>query len=263
MLDEKPYPLHIHCTHPQQVQMGGSGCQGRVLSATGRSGWENFTLEGKLPADFELEVQASYGPLEEKNCQTYSIGLGKEITRDHTKSFKALYKTAPQDYRFKVRLTYSIGLCEMALSDVSFVIDARYGELDWQQHGGHGELRIVRALPEGAPGFKADGTLDIQGECSWLFQESTMYLQLIKLLKCKGAGAYVQRDQLPGKTIKLAISLNPEERPYYDNSWIKFPEGWKPCAEEKGGWIWCRNPPTFKTFTMNDQTCTVYPNCKE
>jgi hypothetical protein len=237
-----------------------------ALSLTGRSGWDSFTIEGKLPADFEIEAQASYVPLKADNCQFYSVGLGHETTRTHAKSFKALYKTTPQDYRFKVPLTYSIGLCEMALNDVHFLIGGRYGDLDWQRYRGRGGLRIVQTLPEGAPGFKADGTLDIQGECTWLFQESTARSrlgQISKLLKCKGAGAYVQSDQLPGKTIRLAIGLNPEERPYYDNSWIKFPEGWKPCAEEKGGWIWCRNPPTFKTFKMNDQTCTVYPNCTE
>ncbi|MFL1553652.1 hypothetical protein ACI77I_32110, partial [Pseudomonas sp. D47] len=81
-------------------------------------------------------------------------------------------------------------------------------------------------------------------------------------LICKGAGAYVQRDQLPGKTINLDIGVNPEERPYYRDTWIKFPEGWKPCIP-KEGWISCQTPPTFKTFQMNDQTCTVYPNCKE
>jgi hypothetical protein len=81
-------------------------------------------------------------------------------------------------------------------------------------------------------------------------------------LSCKGAGAYVQRDQLSGKTINLAVSLNPEEEPSHDETWIKFPEGWKPCAP-KPGWRTCQTPPTFKTFQMNGQTCTVYPNCTE
>jgi hypothetical protein len=87
--------------------------------------------------------------------------------------------------------------------------------------------------------------------------------ELVKILNCKGAGAYLQPDQLADKTVKFKIEVNPEERPYYDGAWIKFPEGWKPCAEETKGWIWCKSPPTFKKFQMNGQTCTVYPNCTE
>ncbi|MFL1553541.1 hypothetical protein ACI77I_31470, partial [Pseudomonas sp. D47] len=159
----------------------GSFVKESALSLTKRSGSESFTIKGKLPANFAIEVQANYMPLEAKNCQRYSIGMGHETTRTHMESFEAAFLNTPQNYKFKVPLTYSIGLCEMELGSVNFLIDGRYGALDWQQHGGYGGLRIVEALPEGAPAFKADGTLDIQGQCTWLFQVSKIYLQLSKL----------------------------------------------------------------------------------
>jgi hypothetical protein len=70
------------------------------------------------------------------------------------------------------------------------------------------------------------------------------------------------RDELPGKTVRLDIQTNPKERPYRDDTWLKLPEGWKPCLP-KEGWQRCQTPPVFKTFQMNGQECTVYPNCKE
>jgi hypothetical protein len=85
------------------MMLGLSGCdwvgfaiKEGALSFTGRSGGESFTIEGKLPANFAIEVQANYGPVESKNCQTYSIGLGQEITRDHMESFKARYPGLPE-----------------------------------------------------------------------------------------------------------------------------------------------------------------------
>ncbi|MFL1552261.1 hypothetical protein ACI77I_24785, partial [Pseudomonas sp. D47] len=150
----------------------GSAAKEAALATTGRSGFESFTIKGELPANFSIEVQAQYGAITPEKCQTYSIGLGRNITRDHMESFEAEVQKKPHNYSFKVPLSYSIGLCEMKLGRVDFLIDGRYGALDWQLHGGYGGLRIVKALPEGAPAFKADGTLDIQGQCTWLFQLS-------------------------------------------------------------------------------------------
>src|SRR5690606_9565044 len=87
--------------------------------------------------------------------------------------------------------------------------------------------------------------------------------EIEKLLRCKGAGAYLLSQQLPGKTVRLDFSINPNEKPSYRNSWIKFPEGWKPCLPKPGGWVSCPTPPVFQTFKMNGQECTVYPNCTE
>jgi hypothetical protein len=211
---------------------------------------ESFTFEGQLPPDFSMRAQAHYGVT--NGCKG----------RSQARSFESGFQGASQQYRFSIPVSYRDGLCEMRLARVGLYIHGRYGEKDWQRTYDNGGLVLVDVLPQGAPGFETDGNLSKTAECTWLFQVSKLYLELSKLLSCKGAGAHLVRNELPGKTIRLDIQINPEERPYRDDTWLKFPEGWKPCVP-KEGWQRCQTPPLFKTFRMNGQECTVYPNCKE
>ncbi|WP_417662802.1 hypothetical protein [Pseudomonas sp.] len=214
---------------------------------------ERFTLEGELPANFSLKAQAHYGVA--NNCDG----------RSQARSFESDFQSGPQQYSFNIPVSYRDGLCEMRLARVGLFIHGRYGDKDWQRTYDNGGLELVDSLPQGAPAFQADGSLSKTAECTWLFQLSKAYSrkgQISKLLSCKGAGAHLVREELPGKTVRLDIRANPEERPYRDNTWIKFPEGWKPCLP-KEGWQRCQTPPVFQTFKMNGQDCTVYPNCKE
>ena len=114
--------------------------------------------------------------------------------------------------------------------------------------------------------------------CGWMFQISRLYAGIDKLLHCsqpdenwsqdydlskrKGLGVTLGRDELAGKTVMLEIREDPQERPSVRRRWIETPTGWKPCqgteASER-----CQEPPIFKTFQMNGQECTVYPNCTE
>ncbi|MCU1718975.1 hypothetical protein [Pseudomonas sp. 5P_3.1_Bac2] len=215
---------------------------------------KTFTFKGKLPADFSLRAQAHY-----------SVANDCTAGRSKAKTFKTEFQSTPQQYNFEIPVTYRHGLCEMQLARVGLFIEGRYGEQDWQNTYDNGELRIVDALPEGALEFKADGYLTKQAQCTWLFQQSTAKSHLgeiSKLLKCKSAGAYLAVDTLPGKIVQLDFTVSDEERPYLRDTWVKFPEGWKPCLP-KEGWPNCQVPPVFKTFKMNGRECTVYPNCTE
>jgi len=215
---------------------------------------DSFTFEGQLPPEFSMRAQAHYGVA--NGCKG----------RSQARSFESGFQDAPQHYRFSIPVSYRDGLCEMQLARVGLYIHGRYGEKDWQRTYDNGGLVLVDALPQGAPDFDAEGHLNKTAECTWLFQLSKAYSrkgQVSKLLSCKGAGAHLMRDELPGKTVRLDIQTNPDERPYYDDTWVRVPQGWKPCLPKAGGWIRCQNPPVFKTFKMNGQECTVYPNCKE
>jgi len=212
---------------------------------------DSFTFEGQLPPEFSMRAQAHYGVA--NGCKG----------RSQARSFESGFQDAPQHYRFSIPVSYRDGLCEMQLARVGLYIHGRYGEKDWQRTYDNGGLVLVDALPQGAPDFDAEGHLNKTAECTWLFQVSKLYLELSKLLSCKGAGAHLLRSELVGKTVRLDIQTNPEERPYYDDTWVRVPQGWKPCLPKAGGWIRCQNPPVFKTFKMNGQECTVYPNCKE
>lgn len=214
---------------------------------------ESFTLEGELPANFSLKAQAHYGVA--NGCDG----------RSQAKSFESGFQSDPQHYRFTIPVSYREGLCEMRLARVGLFIHGRHGEKDWQQTYANGGLAIVDKLPDGAPTFQASGTLTKQAECTWWFQAShaiSRVGEIEKLLNCKGAGAHLVREELPGKTVRLNFQVNPEEEPSYDRRWIKTPAGWKPCQETELSER-CQTPPVFKTFKMNDRECTVYPNCTE
>jgi len=221
-----------------------------ACSALGSFGGETFTLEGELPANFSLKAQAQYSVANECNG------------RWQAKTFQSNFDSAPHQYRFKIPVNYRDGLCEMQLSKVALFIYGRYGEKDWQQTYDNGGLVIVDKLPEGAPAFGEDRILAKTAVCSWWFQESKLYLEISKLLNCRGAGAYLVRDELPGGRVMLSFQVDAEEEPSHDNTWVKFQAGWKPCLP-KPGWSSCQNPPVFKTFKMNGRECTVYPNCTE
>jgi hypothetical protein len=228
-----------------------------ACSSLGNLGGESFTLAGELPANFFIKGQAYYYVA--NDCDG----------RADVKTFKNSYQGQAQQYNFTIPVNYRDGLCEMALSKVDLFINGRYGDKDWQQTYADGGLLIVDKLPEGAPGFQADGSLTKQAECTWWFQLSKAKSrkgEISKLLNCKGAGAYLLRDELPGKTVKLEFRMNPEEEPSHDDTWVQFPGGWKPCLGKgiDDSYGFCRgNTKDFRTFKMDDRVCTVYPNCTE
>ncbi len=214
---------------------------------------ERFTLEGQLPPDFSIKAQAHYDVANE--CDG----------RSRARTFESGFQSGPQHYRFTIPVSYREGLCEMRLGRVGLFIHGRYGDKDWQRTYDNGRLVLLDSLPPGAPAFQADGSLSKTAECTWLFQLSKAHSrkgEISKLLSCKGAGAHLIGDELAGKTVRLDFRVNLEERPYRDDTWIEFPEGWKPCLP-KVGWQRCQAPPVFQTFQMNGQECTVYPSCRE
>jgi hypothetical protein len=227
-----------------------------ACSSLGSLGGKSFTLAGELPANFFIKAQAHYYVV--NDCDG----------RQQAKSFSNDFKTQAQPYSFDIPVNYRDGLCELRLARVGLFINGRYGDKDWQQTYDNGGLVIVDKLPEGAPGFQDDSSLTKQAECTWWFQLSKAKSrkgEISKLLNCKGAGAYLLRDELAGKTVRLEFRESLEERPYMKGFWLRTKTGWKPCT---GRWNTrfeelCTEPPQFRTFKMNGRECTVYPNCTE
>ncbi|MBC6627262.1 MULTISPECIES: hypothetical protein [unclassified Pseudomonas] len=232
---------------------------------TERRGLDSFTLVADLPEGFGLSIIGWYGPVDKNrlNCQVTNLHNNKLQARELGKGVDIPINTEAKSTSRTIPLTYYVGACELRLGKVEMEIDGRYGKKNWQKTYSDAIFYIHKRAPDDEQGFDINGIRQVNAQCTWLFQESKLHLELTKLLTCKGAGANLQYDQLAGKTVKLAIEVNPEEKPYYDDTWIKFPNGWKPCKTEGNDWIWCRTPPTFQTFQMNGQTCTVYPGCTE
>ncbi|GGJ00287.1 hypothetical protein [Halopseudomonas pertucinogena] len=252
-----------------------------VLSLTEREGRERFTLAGELPAHFSIRATAYFSPDNPERCQVYSIGQGREVTRELITQYTTTYHDHPADFSMDIPLTYHIGLCNGTLRRVALQFIGRYGQQRWQDDAAHGGLAIVDSRPEQAPPFDSDGTLTVRGYCTWLFQLSKARAwsgQISKLLSCsepdehwqldpdfvkrRSVGAVLGRDELAGKTVRLDLRVNPEEEPSMYRRWIQTEKGWKPCQGTESSER-CQSPPVFKTFRMGDQECTVYPNCKE
>jgi hypothetical protein len=100
---------------------------------------------------------------------------------------------------------------------------------------------------------------------------------IIKLLTCSAfglasqpqeqqTGVVVQRDQLRGKTLRTTLVVTDEEAPYFDDTWVTVPGGWKRCKGKsfEDLYAFCDgNTTEFKPVKMPDgRICDVYPSCK-
>ncbi|WP_162874607.1 hypothetical protein [Pseudomonas viridiflava] len=236
-----------------------------AVSATSRRGWDTFTFKGQLPAEFGIDAIAFYSPHEpgKASCQTQSFEPGKTITRRHTQRYTAEIQAQPQAFSFEIPLSYYKGLCGMRLGRVKLEINVRYGKEKWQKTYADGNFLISQNGTDKTFSFGKVNTINVNADCSFTFKESSLNVGIDKLMRCRSARLELDKTELANKTVHLNINVSTEERPYYDQTWIKFDNGWKPCLPKEGGWIKCQSPPVFKTFEMNGQTCTVYPNCKE
>ena len=242
----------------------GTFAKEMVVAASSHRGWSTFTFKGQLPAEFGIDAIAFYGPDDpsKSRCRAATFTPGKTVTRQHGQRYTAAISEHPQAFSFDIPLSYYEGLCGMKLGRVALEINVRYGKEKWQKTYADGDIYIGTTANPRTSYFDASGVLNINAECSFTFQESKLHFGISKLMSCKGPGAHLLRENISGKSVNLVITTKKEERPYYDQTWIKFPSGWKPCLPKKG-WIKCQSPPTFKTFQMNGQTCTVYPGCTE
>jgi hypothetical protein len=235
-----------------------------AVAATSHRGWDSFTFKGQLPAEFGIDAIAFYSPNEpgKASCQAESFEPGKTITRRHAQRYTAEIQAQPQEFSFEIPLSYYKGLCEMSLGRVKLAIRVRYGKEKWQKTYADGNLYIDRSFKVASLNFNDADELNISTLCSLMFQESRGHFGIAKLMSCKGAGASFPATKLVNKTVNIHVEVNPIEKPSMRNRWIKTEHGWKPCQPtEKSNR--CQTPPTFKTFDMDGQTCTVYPGCTE
>lgn len=238
---------------------------------------ETFTLQADLPAHFKFTGDAYYVPAPGENCSLPAYIDGRKPDR---KFFKSDYVETAHRVEFQVPLTDTVKGCPLVLRSMLVDVGGKWGERKWGSgwldiSSDSASLSFRDTLPANYAGMPASGTRQFDGQCHWMFRTFGKQRNLIKLLKCQSLedgqlqkwkpGGVLQRDQLPGKTVRLVIGLSAEEEPYYDDAWIKTPEGWRPCT---GRWgtkneEFCTAPPQFTDFKLNGRTCTVYPNCTE
>ena len=245
--------------------MGLWGCTGRTV--------ESFTLEVDLPAEFKLKTAANYRPATGQAC-TLPLRRGK---RPERKVFFTNYKPTASRVSYELPLTETVEGCPLVLNDVEFDLYAKWGARNSDVGGDIASIFIRDRSEEGKPGIPESGLQELFGQCQWLFRTVGQARALIKILKCKSLndGTFqktldwgaVGRDQLSGRTLRMAIEFNSDERPYLGDTWIRFPDGWRRCSGESvdDKYGFCeRDTAKFGPFKMPDgRECDIYPTCTE
>ncbi|WP_256580791.1 hypothetical protein [Pseudomonas sp. QTF5] len=237
---------------------------------------ERFTLQAEVPADFRVKADAYYEPASGETCEAPPRQRGK--VAPNRKFFTSEFQSIARTAEFQIPLTTRAGGCPLVLSSLRLNLRGKWGPARLDGSNDFASLSFYDALADDRPDFPASGIQAFQGQCQWLFRTMGHKRNIRKILHCRAvdasgqmvkrmAGGVLQRDQLPGRTVRMVFGMAAEERPFGQDTWIRFPQGWKRCLGEnlEDQDAFCRgNTVDFKSFKMPDgRECTVYPNCTE
>ncbi|QHD06310.1 hypothetical protein [Pseudomonas sp. R76] len=234
----------------------------------------HFTLEVDLPAQFRFVGAANYRPARYQLCKLPQ----RRGKRPERKIIIADYKPVAGRVSYDLPLTETIEGCPTALRSVEFDFYAKWGARSTDVGGALAGIYFTDPIEsEDVAGVPASGVQELRGQCMWLFRTVGRAHTIRKLLRCRAldesgqrqkmlAGGVAQRALLPGKTLRLVLTLTDEEEPAFDRRWIAVPGGWKRCRgtsfEDLQG-ACDDDAPEFKPITMPDgRTCDVYPTCQ-
>jgi hypothetical protein len=237
-------------------------------SALGKS--DSFTFIPDFPPDFKYELTANYVPAQGQTC---TVPGGKGTQLGFNKIYMAYEETSA------IPLYRTVSGCPLALNRVEVEVTGIFGPELSNRSTDYAVIAVRPELLDRNKGtFNAVGVGEFLGECQWFFRTVGPKRYLIKILYCKKIDpqgniakgrpfkAYTL-DQLPGKTVKLKITLAGKEEPYMGDTWVKVPDGWKRCMgkgfEDQHAFCY-GNHQDFSTFRMVDErVCTIYPGCTE
>ncbi|MFL1501726.1 hypothetical protein ACI77J_19410 [Pseudomonas sp. O64] len=234
----------------------------------------HFTLEVDLPAQFRFVGAAYYEPARYQMCKLPQ----RRGNRPERKIIIAEYKPVAGRMSYDLPLTQTIEGCPTTLHRVIFEFYAKWGERSSDVGGDLGGIYFMDPIEsEDVAGMPDSGVQELPGQCMWFFRTVGRSHAIRKLLECKAldamgqrqkvrAGGLVQRELLPGKTLRLVLAFTDEEAPAFDRRWIAVPGGWKRCRgesyEDTRG-ICDSDTTDFKPIIMPDgRSCDVYPTCK-
>ncbi|WP_175538850.1 hypothetical protein [Pseudomonas sp. NFPP28] len=240
--------------------LGLTGCGGKPV--------DRFTLEVDLPAEFELKTAANYLPATGETC-ALPRRRGK---RPERKVFFTDFKDAASRVSYELPLSEKIEGCPSVLRSLEFEFYAKWGKRDTDVGGSFAAISIRDPSDADIRGMPVTGVQELHKQCRWLFRTAGPQHVIVKVLTCSSSGATVplsrpvQRDQLPGKTLRMVLTMTDEEEPYFDNNWVVVPGGWKRCRGKNFEDLdaFCNgNTTDFKPIKMPDgRICDVYPSCK-
>jgi len=172
---------------------------------------QEFTLEADLPGDFAFTSDALYVATANAACAQESRHRIFETSGNGER---------PRRISFVVPLQQQRDGCNLELSGIRIELDGSS-----QLHYSDGkradialaELTVRDTLPAGHPGMPREGALIFDGQCRWTSPADGS----VRTLQChasdlqghrfEGApGGIVQRNQLAGRTVRLAIAMPAE-----------------------------------------------------
>ena len=232
---------------------------------------DSFIFTADLPPSFAYYAVAKYAPAKGETC---TVTLDDNPYLGFNREWRTAYKPESE-----IPIYRTVKDCRLAIYKIDLEINAIYGADYGNFSGDTTSVAIREELKTQYKGtFDTNGESTIKGQCQWLFRTVGPKRYIRKLLDCKKiddkglvtkgrpVGAYTL-DQLPGKTVKLKITLDKEERPGWGDTWFKVPNGWKRCIgeglEDQRGYC-DGNHKDFSSFLMPDgRSCSIYPGCTE
>ena len=230
-----------------------------------------FTFTVDMPPGFKYSAAVYYVPAPGETCEV--------ATKDNlapTFNYR-WWKSYEPDAVIEIRRTRKG--CPLVAYNIKLEIYAVYGSTWTDFSATTAQVVIKEDLDEvDIESFNSNGESVFFGECDWSFQTYGRKGVLRKMLDCKdvnighpatrgGPVAGYLPEQLPGKTIKMKITVDKEEKPSVVEKWAKFPNGWKRCMGKgiEDPYGFCNgNNKDFRSFILHDGTpCTIYPACKE
>lgn len=265
---------HMPIFFPQQkllLKFSALSCCIALTTGCTKSQPETFTFTADLPPNFAYVAAVYYEPAEGETCTVETRdNLAPVFNYEWRKEYKP-------DAEIDIRITRKG--CPLVVRRIKLEINSAYGK-DRGDFGRESAMVVIRnKLEEQYKGtFNETGESIFYGQCQWLFRTAGTQRRIVKILDCKTTNAQDESergrpfaaytlDQMPGKTVKMKITLAKEERPGWGDTWVEVPGGWKRCmgkgVEDQDAFCF-GNHSDFSTFKMPDgRICTIYPGCTE
>ncbi|QVW25384.1 hypothetical protein KJF94_07375 [Pseudomonas hormoni] len=242
-----------------------------LITGCAKSQPDTFILTADFPPNFAYKAIAEYVPA---NGETCTVPGGRNTAVGYNMKWRESYTPDSE-----IAMYRTVSGCPLVIRRIKLDINASY----WTHRGdfgGDSAMVIIRDdLEEEYKGTFSDaGESTFYGHCQWLFRTSGAQRRIVKILDCKAANARGEPergrpvsgyslDQLPGKTVKMKITLADEERPAIGDTWVNVTGGWKRCMGDnfEDQYAFCfGNDKDFSSFRMPDgRQCTIYPGCTE
>jgi hypothetical protein len=253
------------------LKLSAVSCSIALITGCANNQRDTFTFTADLPPNFAYQAVAVYVPAKSETC---TVPGGRNTEVGYNMKWRESYTPNSE-----IPMYRRVSGCPLVIWKIDLEINSSYGKQRGDFSGDFATV-VIRDEVESKyrSTFDETGESVFYGQCQWLFRTSGKPRILRKILDCKSTDANGELDrghpfsaytlsQLPGKTVKMKITLAEVERPAIGDTWVKVPDGWKRCMGDnfEDQYAFCfGNHKDFSSFKMVDgRVCTIYPGCTE